>query len=223
MTLRTSSSIAIFAAVATLTACTGGEKTVTVIATPTAGASTAPGATRAGETASSAATSAAGSATESVAGTPSAAAGGPADNAPALAAREATKANGGKYKVEVLELRRNGSLMVLELRYTQVDPGIASIGYKFNVSGDPQDDSLSGIYLVDGANKKKYLVARDAQKQCVCSTGLNSVVLNGPKLASSDAPATTLLSASFAAAPEGVTALDVYIPTLGTIRDVPVS
>ncbi len=74
-------------------------------------------------------------------------------------------------------------------------------------------DTLDDIYLVDGANRKKYLVGRDAQNLCTCDTDL------GRGFISAGAPLT--LSATFGAPPPDVRAVDVFVPRFGTFKDVP--
>jgi hypothetical protein len=80
-----------------------------------------------------------------------------------------------------------------------------------------QHDSftVAGVYLIDGKHGKKYEVANDPGGHCVCSSLLGNLYI---------APGSaTVMTATFAAPPADVTALDVSIPLAGTFHDVPVS
>ena len=81
-------------------------------------------------------------------------------------------------------------------------------------AGDTTGDTTDGLQLVDGKNAKLYLVASDGKGRCLCSRSLNSMFL--------DYGNPMLLSASFAAPPADVTAIDVRIPNFGTVKNVPV-
>ncbi len=81
-------------------------------------------------------------------------------------------------------------------------------------SSDKTTDAADGIQLVDGKHAKVYLVASDGQGICLCSRGLNGAF--APK------GRPFIVSATFAAPPSDVTAVDVRIPTFGTVRNVPV-
>lgn len=96
---------------------------------------------------------------------------------------------------------------------SELDDGI------FQESTAPDADSiiggstLDGVYLVDGTNRKKYLVGRDARNLCTCDSDLGSAFV------AVDAPVT--LSATFGAPPPDVRAVDVFVPRFGTFKDVP--
>ena len=74
---------------------------------------------------------------------------------------------------------------------------------------------MDGIQLVDGKHSKLYLVASDGDGTCLCSRGLSAVFL--------DSGEPLLLSATYAAPPADVTAVDVRVPNFGIITNVPVS
>ena len=57
-------------------------------------------------------------------------------------------------------------------------------------------------------------MASDGKGRCLCSRNLNSMFL--------DYGNPMLLSASFAAPPADVAAIDVRIPNFGTVKNVPV-
>ncbi|MCD9142665.1 hypothetical protein [Streptomyces albireticuli] len=68
--------------------------------------------------------------------------------------------------------------------------------------------SLSGASLVDGSSKKRYLVLRDTDGECLCSTGLTNIK---PK-------ESRPVFAQFPAPPESVTAVDFQLPTMPSVR-----
>ncbi|MGW1071411.1 hypothetical protein [Streptomyces sp. NPDC002537] len=68
--------------------------------------------------------------------------------------------------------------------------------------------SLSGASLVDASGKKRYLVLRDTDGECLCSTGLTNVK---PQ---EDRP----VFAQFPAPPESVTAVDFQLPAMPSVR-----
>jgi hypothetical protein len=62
---------------------------------------------------------------------------------------------------------------VATLRFTVVNESDKQLNYSTMI--DPsggETGSVDGVYLVDAANKKKYLVVRDADKHCLCSRKL---------------------------------------------------
>lgn len=77
---------------------------------------------------------------------------------------------------------------------------------------DPSSNEATGMNLVDTKAGKAYLVARDAENKCLCSTN--------PKFG---AGTTTLVSATYAAPADDVSSMSVYLPTFGMFRDVPVT
>jgi len=140
------------------------------------------------------------------------------------AASRAGVVDGHPVTLEIVGARRSGLTTVLSLRLTTTDSGIAQVASTFDdgifqksrspdASSVSGGDTLDGVYLIDSVNAKKYLVARDSQNNCVCSSNLGSsfVRSSGP----------LLLSATFAAPPPTVKMLDVFVPTFGTFKDVP--
>jgi hypothetical protein len=148
----------------------------------------------------------------------------PAEPPEALAASEST-IDGKTIRLEVTELARSGGIVALTFRLTMDQPPADEIDDRAQVS-DTFDDGLSegdgeayatldGISLIDTENRKRHLVARDSEGVCVCDGELSGAFVHP------DAPLT--LSASFAAPPEDVEAVDVVIPRFGTLKDVPLS
>jgi hypothetical protein len=77
----------------------------------------------------------------------------------------------------------------------------------------PDYHSISGVYLTDAANKKKYLVMYDTANQCLCSRGTQNI---HPKSSAN-------LWAKFPAPPDNVKKVGITIPHFLPIEDVPIS
>ncbi len=103
-------------------------------------------------------------------------------------------------RVEVRELKRTSG-DTLTLRAVVVNDS----DKRFR----PSD--MARAYLLDGANKKKYTVARDEKKKCICSPT--------PDI---KAKSSAELWAKFAAPPEGVKKMTVVIPQFAPMEDVPI-
>ena len=71
---------------------------------------------------------------------------------------------------------------------------------------------VSGVYLLDQSNKKKYLVVRDADGNCVCAT-----------MASIDKGKTENLWATYPAPPADTQKVTVVVPTFEPVDDVPIA
>ncbi|MDA2807389.1 hypothetical protein [Nocardiopsis suaedae] len=75
--------------------------------------------------------------------------------------------------------------------------------------------NVSGVKLVDSANGKVHLPARDEDGDCVCST-----YGGADELGPGDS---ILYSATYGAPPQDVETMDVKIPTAGSFDNVPLS
>jgi hypothetical protein len=116
-----------------------------------------------------------------------------------------------KVRVDVQSLRRDGELSTLALRLTNLGGDEYSVDHDF---GDVTNYDLSAITLIDGKNSKRYLVGRDSKERCVCTS------TSGLRIAPH---ASYNVTATFAAPPSSVTAVELSIPGLGIVNDVPVS
>jgi hypothetical protein len=67
--------------------------------------------------------------------------------------------------------------------------------------------SVSGASLVDETGKKRYLVLRDTDGQCLCTTGLSGIEPNQSRP----------IFAQFPAPPKNVTRVDFQIPTMPSV------
>ena len=115
-------------------------------------------------------------------------------------------------KLDVQELKvGNGVVM---LKFTLVNDADKPLGANtmYDPNG-PENYDVGGIYLVDTANKKKYLVVRDAANHCLCSRSLDNFA---PKTS-------TNLWARFPAPPEGVQKISIVVPHFIPMDDVPLS
>jgi hypothetical protein len=84
--------------------------------------------------------------------------------------------------------------------------------------GDALSFDMSGVYLVDPEGKKKYLVLRDTNKGCICTTG---ILKAGEALKGLDAGQQTTMFAKFPAPPASVTKLTVAVPHFPALDGVP--
>ena len=84
--------------------------------------------------------------------------------------------------------------------------------------GDALSFDMSGVYLVDPEGKKKYLVLRDTNKGCICTTG---ILKAGEALKGLDAGQETTMFAKFPAPPASVTKLTVAVPHFPALDGVP--
>ena len=139
---------------------------------------------------------------------------------PAFAADPVARTDGetAGLRIEVVDLKRSSG-DTLTLRFNLINdsgaafkPGEYYFGdYKGYVNQD--GDNLGAINLIDPVGKKKYFVVRDADKNCVCSTGLPSI----------NTKSSAALWAKFPAPPGDVKKIGVVIPHFIPMDDVPIS
>lgn len=128
----------------------------------------------------------------------------PSEDGPALAEREGD-VNGQPAVLEVLSLRRSGTLVDLDLRLTNRGDRPVLLGSGTFGTG-PADSTLAGVSLVDGVHRKRYVPVRDEQDRCLCS---------GTALTLDEA-SSTVLSATFAAPPTDLESVQVDVPSFGS-------
>ena len=113
----------------------------------------------------------------------------------------------------IKELKRSsGGTVSLKLVITNGSDRNVATGYSFV---DPDNEgrdfnSIGGVHLIDPVGKKKYFVARDAEKKCVCSQGIKDI----PPGASVN------VWAKFAAPPAEVQKVSVIVPHFSPMDDV---
>lgn len=117
-------------------------------------------------------------------------------------------------RLDVTEVKR-GSGSTLMVKLTIVNEATESFVFGHNLVDKDTNDygNISGVYLLDQANKKKYLVMRDSEKNCVCSGKLKDL----------EAGKTINLWAKFPAPPEGVQAVSIVVPGFIPLDDVAIS
>ncbi|NUW30046.1 hypothetical protein HTZ77_01165 [Nonomuraea sp. SMC257] len=148
----------------------------------------------------------------------------PATTAPAapqqtqvIASREASTTSGGqsgKARVDITGLKRQGRTATLTWTVTALD---GKVNLHNGMGAGPLDMTVSAVSLIDPVNAKRYRVARNgtnADSECVCSKTQGQFLENG---------ATSSLYAVFAAPPADVTKINVEMPMIGVLTDVPIS
>lgn len=119
-------------------------------------------------------------------------------------------------RVEITELKRTGD-NTLTLKFAMVNDSPEPLSFNYNY-GDPQHsikdfNSIGGVTLVDGVNKKKYFVVRDTENTCLCSHGLKDV----------PAKSRGNVWAKFPPPPDDVQKISIVVPHFGPLDDVPIS
>ena len=119
-------------------------------------------------------------------------------------------------RVEVTELKRSSGDTV-NLKFVLVNDANEKFQFWGHYLGDAairsDHKSVGGVHLVDPAGKKKYMVVRDAEEKCVCSTDVQDAE-----------PKTRVnLWAKFPAPPTDVQKVSIVIPHFSPMDDVPIS
>jgi len=119
-------------------------------------------------------------------------------------------------RVDITELKRSGDNTVT-LKFAMVNDSPERLSFNYDY-GDPQHsikdfNSIGGVTLVDGANKKKYFVVRDTENSCLCSRDIKDMA---PKSRGN-------VWAKFPAPPDDVQKISIVIPHFGPMDDVPIS
>jgi len=133
-----------------------------------------------------------------------------------IATREAKVASGdgGTARADVTALKRQGKTVTLNWTITVVD---GEVNIHNGMGSATLDYSVSGVSLIDPVNAKRYRVARNgtgSDAQCVCSDTQGNFLKKGQ---------TVTLYALFAAPPADVTKINIEMPMIGVLTDVPIS
>jgi hypothetical protein len=120
-------------------------------------------------------------------------------------------------KIEIRELKRDDSGMVT-LRFKLINGRDKELPLQqfAEFIGDWGAGwvDVSAVHLIDGANRKKYLVVRDSAKKCVCArVSFNNLSAGG----------TLNLWAKFPAPPESVQKVSVMFPNFEPVDNVPIA
>jgi hypothetical protein len=110
----------------------------------------------------------------------------------------------------IQELKRSSS--ALTLKFVLQSKGGFQIQNSFGEGGGGFG-TISGIHLIDAANKKKYFVMLDTAGACVCSSDIAYIA----------AGSQSLLWAKFPAPPDDVQKITVEIPHFPPFEDVAIS
>ena len=144
-----------------------------------------------------------------------------------LAGADFTRSNGPSNKplelrMDVVDLSRRGELMQLVVRVSNKSTDLTTDQrwqiFGFTVTRNdmtPGSSAFNSVILTDVEGKKRYLAAVDGSGRCVCTTDLGSIFVGAGQ--------SVELTATYAAPPASTNRLDVDIPTVGLLRDVPVS
>ena len=113
--------------------------------------------------------------------------------------------------LDVKELKRGGDETVM-LRFSVANDREQALDLNQLMKGEGTIDwhSVDGVYLLDNAGKKKYLVVRDSDQHCVCSRDIQDLP---PKTAGS-------YWAKFPAPPDNVEKVGIVVPHFIPMDDV---
>ena len=118
-------------------------------------------------------------------------------------------------EAQILELKRGpGDTVTLKFRLKNTTGEKKNPIDKHFTKYDPSD--VGKVSLVDYVNKKRYLVMKDSNNNCICS----SDTYNAHILAASEARE---FWAKFAAPPANITKISIILPGAAPFDDVPIS
>jgi hypothetical protein len=113
--------------------------------------------------------------------------------------------------IEVVEVKRIGGMLAVQLRFTNASPQPFEFGTRF--AADPADrDTLADVALVEPMGLRKYFVLRDRENRPACSTAVPALQPGERRL----------LFARFPAPREGTSRITIQIPHVADMRDVPI-
>ena len=114
-------------------------------------------------------------------------------------------------RIDVKDLKRGGDGTVM-LRFTVFNDADKPLNLNELMKADRTDGwhSVDGVYLLDSAGKKKYLVIRDSDQHCICSRNV------------ADLPAKSSGNywAKFPAPPDSVEKIGIVVPHFLPMDDV---
>ncbi|GGO69529.1 hypothetical protein [Nonomuraea cavernae] len=131
-----------------------------------------------------------------------------------LEAKASSGGQSGTARVDITALKRQGRTVSLNWTITSVK---GSVNVHNGLGTGVFDYSVAAVSLIDPVNAKRYRVARNgsgSEAKCVCS-GTQGQFLK-------DGEASTLY-AVFAAPPADITKINIEMPMLGVLTDVPIS
>ena len=136
--------------------------------------------------------------------------------APAVKSLATADGENPDMRAEILELKRTSGDQLM-LRFMIVNDAAKPFNFSDSLA-DPEfsgkdHSSVSGVHLLDGANKKKHFVLRDAEGHCVCSRKLGDIA----------AKSRMTVWARFPAPSEGMQKVSIVIPRFIPVDDVPIT
>ena len=114
-------------------------------------------------------------------------------------------------RVDIQELKRNNGTTTLKFVMINESDSTFGSGCAFRETAYENCGRISGVYLFDVAEKKKYSVVRDANGKCVCG-----------EIDELPSKSRVTLWAKFPAVPENVRKIGVVIPHFVPMDDVPI-
>lgn len=132
---------------------------------------------------------------------------------PATAGPIAEGATAGT-RIEAMDLKLDGAgMMTLTLKI--YNDGDKELTLSSRLIGESAGDSrdVSGIYLIDAANKKRYMTVKDTAGKCICAIVQSAVPAKG----------TMTIWAKFAATPATVKTVSAMVPLFLPLDGIAVS
>ena len=141
----------------------------------------------------------------------SAATAAPQPASPVNASAPSTQGEYPGITLTIQELKRSSNVLTLKFVMANQSKQSFRLGGNFReTNGDSDFDSVGGVHLIDGTNKKKYFVVRDSDGACLCSRGVPMI----------DTGAQAALWAKFPLPPDDVQKITVEIPHFPPFEDV---
>jgi hypothetical protein len=133
---------------------------------------------------------------------------------PLVQGKQIADSQGHKITVFPATLKRQGKLALLEIAATNDDPSDrVNLALVLRGGGSSFDE----VTLIDPKGGKRYIVARDNEDDCLCTTFSGGGINIQPQ-------ETAIVSAYFAAPPAEVASVNVELPAkAGSFIDVPIS
>jgi hypothetical protein len=124
--------------------------------------------------------------------------------------------SGNRVRLDVLSLRRT-SANTLTLRFATQNVSTSDVNnfdtYADRDLSNKDNRSVDGVYLIDEAARKKYLVQRDAEGHCLCSRDIGDQGAN----------ARLVWFARFPAPPPAVKEVTLVVPNFAPIERIRIS
>jgi hypothetical protein len=118
------------------------------------------------------------------------------------------------YRAEAIELKRDGSgAVTLTLRIYNDGDKKGDFSCELRADSGETCKQITGVYLIDGVNRKRYLVIRDSDRKCICTDTLDIIA---PK-------SSVTVWAKFPEPPKEIDKMTVVVPLFLPLEGVPVT